>query len=146
MIILVNSKIFSHYGLFLFCCFNLAFRRLFCLEGRAGRSGSTEMRVLSASSNFSGYRDTGFAFGIFTPQKASSTDYRDQLGFCYLFCRVGNANMVAFLTFFYDCFKDVWQVQHNRPFYPLTLSYLPLKKSFLISLLYSPVSVMFPSD
>ncbi len=77
---------------------------------------------------------------------ASSTDYRDQLGFCYLFCCVVNADMVAFLTFYYDCFKDVWQVQQNRLFYPLTLSYLPLKKFFLISQLYGSVSGMFPSD
>lgn len=32
------------------------------------------MRALIASSKFNGWNDTGFAFGIIPPQKASGTD------------------------------------------------------------------------
>ena len=87
------------------------------------------------------------------------TDYEKQISLLQLhrtsFNRIKSRNAIARNVRFYGPVLGEWKPDGNRRTsprfphgvsYPLTLSYLPLKNSFLISQLHGPVSVMFPLD
>ena len=87
------------------------------------------------------------------------TDYEKQISLRQLhgtlFNRIKPRNAIATKVRSYGPALGEWKPDGNRrsplrfskgAIYPLTLSYLPLKNSFLISQLHGPVSAMFPLD
>lgn len=74
---------------------------------RPTRSGLTEMRALTASLKLNGCRDTGFAFGISHPQKASDIARLYQSVIRWPYASVADAASGASSTSFYDCREDI---------------------------------------